>query len=104
MSFRNAKADARSCSQQWFAWIDRTRSELAAIGVPAEAYVDDSHWLDFLQNGHLHWHDSTGFDFSDLSPAQLAALRRFLEREYGEAKSCPPLLTWVRVRTDATTR
>jgi hypothetical protein len=29
---------------------------------------------------------------------QLTALHRFLEREYGTAERCPPLLGWVRVR------
>ena len=98
MAFRRAKTDAHRCSQEWYGLIDRTRAELAAIGLPAEVYLDESRWHDFLENGHLHWHESSGFEFGDLSQAQIAALHRLLEREYGAAERCPPLLGWVRVR------
>jgi hypothetical protein len=73
---------------------------MADIGLPPSVYSDEDHWLDFLENGHLHWHDDPWqFDFGQLSPGQLAALHRFLEREYGSSERCPPLLEWVRVRT-----
>ncbi len=98
MSFRHKKSDGHARSREWQAWIDRTRSELGAIGLPAEVYLDEARWLDFLENGHLHWHESSGFDSRQLPPAQLAALHRFLEREYGTAERCRPLLGWVRVR------
>lgn len=98
MVFRRAKTDAHRRLQAWHAWIDRTRAELSAIGLPAEVYLDEARWLDFLENGHLHWHESSGFEFDHLPPAQLVALHRFLEREYGTAEWCPPLLSWLRVR------
>lgn len=101
MAFRRAKTDAHHRSQEWYVWIERTRAELSAIGLPAEVYLDESRWLDFLENGHLDWHESSGFEFGLLSPAQLAALHRFLEREYGMAEQRPPLLGWVRVRCGA---
>lgn len=99
MAFRRAKSDNNRRSQAWCAWIDRHRAELKAIGLPAEVYLDESRWYDFLENGHLHWHKSSGFDFGDLSPAQLGALYRFLE--YGSAERCVPLLAVVRVRTES---
>lgn len=98
VAFRRPKTDAHRKSQKWHAWIDRYREELVAIGLPAEVYLDESHWSDFLENGHLHWHETSGFDFGDLSAGQLATLHRFLEREFGAAEQCPPLLRWVRVR------
>src|SRR5262249_39694756 len=78
MAFRRSKSDHHSTSQEWHSWIDRHRAEFAAIGLPAELYVDATRWNDFLENGHLHWRESSGFEFGDLSAAQLAALRRFL--------------------------
>jgi hypothetical protein len=101
VAFRRAKSDVEHRSQLWHVWIDRCRPELGAIGLSPEVYLDEAHWLDFLENGYLERHESSGFAFSQLSPAQLAALHRFLEREYGGAKRCPPLLGWVRVRCGA---
>jgi hypothetical protein len=101
MGFRRPKTDAHHCAQQWRAWIDQCRAVLTTIGLPAEVYLDEARWQDFLENGHLHWHQSTGFEFGDLSPAQLGALLRFLEQEYGVADRCPPLLQWIRVRCGA---
>ena len=80
-------------------WKDRNKAELASIGLPSSLYAYEEYWTDFLENGHLHWHtDPWGFEFTQLSDGQMAALRRFLEREYGQAERCPPLLSWVRVR------
>jgi hypothetical protein len=98
MTFRQAKTDAHQQLKKWHDWIECHRTELVAIGLPAEFYLNESHWFDFLENGHLHWHQSSGFEFGDLSIGQLAALHRFLEREYGALERCPPLLSWVRVR------
>jgi hypothetical protein len=98
MGFRRPKSDDHRRGQEWHAWIDRHRAELAAIGLPVEVYLDAARWQDFLENGHLHWHPSSGFEFGELSPAQLEALHRFLEREYGAADRPPPLLGWARVR------
>lgn len=98
MAFKQSKTNAQRLSQEWNAWIDQHRCELASIGLPPELYLDAGRWSDFLENGHLHWHESSGFEFGQLSKGQLAALRRFLEREYGDGVRCPPLLCWVRVR------
>jgi hypothetical protein len=98
MAFRRPESETPHRSGEWHAWIDRHRAELAAIGLPPEVYLGEARWLDFLENGHLHWHESSGFEFADLSPGQLAALHRFLEREYSAAGQFPPLLGWVRVR------
>jgi hypothetical protein len=54
MTFRRAKSDAHHRSKEWHDWIDHHRTGLAAIGLPAEVYLDDSRWHDFLENGHLH--------------------------------------------------
>ena len=99
MSFRKLKSHNGHLSHEWHAWIDLNRSELIAIGVPAEVFLDEARWSDFLQNGHLHWHESAGFEFGQLSPQQLAALNRFLERENGSGQQSP-LLDWVRVRRE----
>jgi hypothetical protein len=84
--------------QKWHAWIDHHRAELVATGLPAEVYLEEDHWSDFLENGHLHWHSTSGFAFGDLSLSQLTALHRLLEREFGATEQCPPLLRWVCVR------
>lgn len=97
MSFRKSKTDGHRRSNDWRQWIDRHRAKLIAIGLPAEVFLDESHWSNFLQNGHLHWHDSSGFAFDQLSPGQLMALLRFLEREYGETEECQ-LLGYLRFR------
>lgn len=101
MAFRRSNSKNNRHSQSWCDWIDRHRSELAAIGLPAEVYLDEAHWHDFLENGHLHWHESTGFEFGDLSPGQMDALHRFLLREYGASERCPALLKWVRHRVES---
>lgn len=98
MAFRQTNTDAHRRALAWHEWIDRHRAELAAIGLPAEVYLDESHWLDFLENGHLHLHESSGFEFGDLLAGQLGALHRFLEREFADLEQCPALLRWVRVR------
>lgn len=99
MSFRRAESNHNRRLQEWRGWIDNRRAELIAVGLPPEVYLDADHWYDFLENGHIHWHESSGFEFDDLSPARLAALLRFLEREYGATEPPVPLLRWVRARS-----
>src|SRR5262245_49996188 len=101
VGFRRAKTDTHGRSREWHAWIERTRPELGAIGLPAEVYLDEARWTDFLENGNLHWHESSGFEFGHLRAGQLAVLHRFLEQEYGTAERCPSLVAWVRVRCGA---
>lgn len=103
MAFRRVKTDAHRHSQEWATWIERNRPALVGIGLPAEVFLDEARWTDFLENGHLHWHESSGFEFGQLSPSQLAALKRFLELEYGEAERPPPLLEWAQVRDGEST-
>jgi hypothetical protein len=56
-------------------------------------------WDDFLENGHLHWHDDpTRFSFETLSAEQMRSLLAFLEQQYGRTPKPPPLLDWLRVR------
>ncbi len=97
MSFRKPKSNAESHTKEWHAWIEQHRSELISIGLPAEVFLDESHWSDFLLNGHIHWHESSGFEFDQLSIGQLTSLHRFLDREYGTGHKWP-LANWVRVR------
>jgi hypothetical protein len=99
MTFRRGKSDGHRRAHKWNDWIDRFRTRLAAMWLQAELFIDADHGEDFLENGHLHWHESSGFEFGDLSPEQLAALHELLELEYGSAERCPPLLRWARVRS-----
>src|SRR5262245_28232191 len=105
MAFRRDKSNAHQRAQEWERWRAQHRGDLAAIGLPPSVFSDEGRWLDFLENGHLHWHeDPWAFEFGQLSPGQLAALHRLLEGEYGQAERPPPLLNWVRVRMgDSTT-
>jgi hypothetical protein len=98
MGFRRKPSDQHIRLKSWRIWIDSYCSKLSSIGLPPEVYLDESHWEDFLENGHLHWHESSGFEFAQLSPEQMIALHIFLELEYGDATPVPPLLNWVRVR------
>lgn len=103
MGFRRAKSNVHQRARDWDSWLARYREVLAAIGLPPSVYSDEDRWLDFLENGHLHWHeDPWAFEFGHLLPDQLAALHRFLEAEYGRAERPPPLLGWVRVRRGTT--
>jgi hypothetical protein len=98
MTFRRPKSANAQSVTEWHAWIDCHRGELAAIGLPAEVYLDEPRWTDFLENGYLEWHESSNFEFSQLSQGQIGALHRFLEQEYGREERAPPLLGWLRVR------
>jgi hypothetical protein len=96
MAYRRSKTDHHARSH---GWIDRHRAELAVIGLPAEVYLDEARWHDFLENGHLHWHESSGFEFGDLSAGQLVTLHPLLDREYGAGERSPTLLQWLRVQS-----
>jgi hypothetical protein len=106
MGFRQPKSDAHRRDRAWHNWIGEHRAELAAIGLPPEVYLDEAHWHDFLQNGHLHWHPGAGFSFDTLSLEQMQSLSHFLEREYDalsteERASQAPLIGWICVRLDS---
>lgn len=96
--FRRKSGGGDGPAHQWETWIDANRQKLFSIGLPPEVYLDESAWLDFLENGHLHWHPSSGFGFLQLSEKQLKALLRFLDIEYSGKVSTPNLLNWLRVR------
>jgi hypothetical protein len=100
MSFRQPKSDKHHADEAWNRWIDQHRAEMKAMGLSPEVYLSESHWQDFLANGHLHWHpqDSTRFTENDLPPPAIAALRRFLELQYGHSDPIPALLGWLRAR------
>ncbi len=99
MAFRRTKNRAGIRGKEWNDWIEEHRSTLISIGIPPAIYLDEKHWGDFLQNGHLHWHPGgSDFEFTDLSSGQLAALYRFLELEYGRCETYLPLLQWLRAR------
>jgi hypothetical protein len=101
MSFRQPKSDQDQSTEAWDRWIDQHRAKLQAIGLPPEVYLSESHWQDFLENGHLHWHpeDATGFSFEQLPPQAIESLRQSLESEFVDADSMPPLLGWLRARS-----
>jgi hypothetical protein len=98
MGFSKPKSDHHRRDREWQEWIGDHRSDFVDIGLPAEVFLDETRWQDFLGNGHLHWHETSGFEFSDLSDDQHAKLRHFLEGEYGTDELSPPLLNWLRVR------
>lgn len=80
MAFRR-QAQKHTPQPAWADWIDLHRPQLRDIGLPSEVYLSDEHWLDFLENGHLHRHpqDSTGFEFTTLNRDQLQRLDTFLK-------------------------
>lgn len=99
---RQESASNRVSQQAWHSWIETHRTELISIGLPPEVYLNEKHWQDFLENGHLHWHPSSGFDFSKLNSGQAAALLRFLDEAYGANSSLLNLRGWLAVRLRTT--
>ncbi|AMV20367.1 hypothetical protein [Planctomyces sp. SH-PL14] len=97
MAFRQAKSDSHREQKTWNEWIEKNRAALVAMGLPPEVMVDASCWSDFLENGHLHWHPSSGFDFHQLTHHQLVLLRDFLEKDALKDRA-PTLLRWLRTR------
>ena len=100
MAYRRVGDDHHKRRRAWHEWINQNASELQAIGLPPEVYLDLQHWDDFVENGHLHFHpeSSTGFDFGQLSPPQMQALLAFLEAEQEFVPENCPLKGWLHVR------
>lgn len=98
MAFRQRKSDAHVSDRKWQEWIESNRRHLTSLALPSEVFLDASRWNDFLENGHLHLHANSGFEFTRLSNAEQAALKQFLETEYRGADEIPPLLHWLRQR------
>ncbi len=96
MAFRQPKSDRHQRDAAWQAWIEAHRATLQRFGLPPEVFLTEERWLDFVENGHEHWHQSTGFEFSQLSVEQQAALLRFLDSQDALRKSM--LASWLRVR------
>jgi hypothetical protein len=95
MTYRRQTDHERS--NAWKAWIGENRSHLERVGLPLAVYQDAAHWDDFLENGHLHWHDDgPPFDFGELGNGQMEQLCAFLEQHYPHKP--PPLVRWLRVR------
>ena len=93
------RARWRARQQRHRAMLAEQGATLERIGLPLRVYEDAGRWDDFLENGHLHWHEDPGrFDFEQLSDGQLRQLRAFLEGLHGDDESPPPLLRWLRVR------
>lgn len=92
---REKKADRIRQHRAWDQWIEQHRRELSDMGLPPEIYQSLEHWLDFLANGHLHWHQSFGFRFLDLSRDQMARLCTFLEAETPFRSDASPLREWL---------
>lgn len=94
-----ANDDARARRKRHDDWVRAHADELSAIALPFHVFETWERWSDFLENGHLHWHeDPSAFSFDALSEEQRGRLHRFLEREHGEADPVPTLLGWLRVR------
>ncbi|MFO0897017.1 MAG: hypothetical protein U0836_06240 [Pirellulales bacterium] len=100
MAFRQPKSDRHQRDAAWQVWIEAHRATLQRIGLPPEVFLTKERWLDFVENGHEHWHESTGFEFSLLSADQQAVLLRFLDSQASLRKSM--LASWLRVRTRGT--
>ena len=102
MGFRKARTERHKDHAAWQGWIEQHRSDLRRMGLPAEVYLTLDHWQDFLENGHLHWHeeDTTGFEFSQLSRGQMEELRHFLETNPEFRPEYFPLLGFLRARLD----
>ncbi len=80
-------------------WLGAHGDELDAMGLPRQVFETWDRWDDFLQNGHLHWHeDIDDFSFDGLTADQRGALHRFLERQHAEGLSAFPLLEKLRYR------
>ena len=98
MGFRRRKSDSHVSDRKWQEWIESNRRYLIAFGLPSEVCLDESRWSDFLENGHLHLHSNSGFEFTQINEEQQAALKQFLETEYAGVGEIPPLLQWLRHR------
>jgi len=100
MAFRQTKTDERKRQQSWHQWITANGTTLKSIGLPPEVYLSLDHWLDFLENGHLHWHtdDSTGFEFSQLSHDHMIRLCDFLENTNEFEPEYYPMIGWLHTR------
>lgn len=82
--------------QDWQDWLAAHQPTLRSIGLPVDVYLSHEHWLDFLENGHLHWHpeENAGFDFKHLNDAQQKHLFRFLD-----SKKCnDPIRSYLQAR------
>ena len=98
MSFKQPKGFGNHTQKEWDTWLSLHRETLEKIGLPKCTYQSPSHWVDFLENGELHWHpeQSDGFYFLDLSKEQMAELLVFLENANIFEPDCYNILEWLR--------
>jgi len=75
MTYRRQADPGRD--KAWKKWISENRDPLERIGLPLALYEDAARWEDFLENGHLHWHDGPPFDFGELRGGQMEQLCAF---------------------------
>ena len=102
MSFRRPKSNRHAEDRAWRDWLSRNNDRLKAVGLPSSVTLSQSHWYDFLQNGHPHWHpeSDSGFEFSQLSAEQMRGLLALLEASPEYATQ--PMVGWLRIRLGRT--
>lgn len=98
MSFRPKPHD-RDAEKRWQEWMDLHRQDLRSCGLAPEVLLSFDHWVDFLENGWLHWHEkeSSHWRAQQLSGTQKAALLRLLESKGGELELQSDVLRSMRV-------
>ncbi len=94
-----ARREERELRARHRDWVHAHGDELSAMGLPSRIFESADDWTDFLESGHLHWHEDVDrFSFEDLTTEQCGALHRFLELQHAEGHHAFPLLGWLRVR------
>jgi hypothetical protein len=99
MSFRQPKSNRAAEDHAWREWLRANEPALKRAGLPPSVMMSAAHWYDFVQNGHLEWHQSDGFSFGELSSEQMAILLDVLELSLKAAPEYTgPMIGWLRVR------
>ena len=98
MSFRQPKSNRHDEQRAWQAWLSENKFALNSLQLPPSVTLSESHWIDFLQNGHMDWHPESddGFFFHQLTKEQMSGLLALLEAspEYNSQ----PMVGWLRHR------
>jgi hypothetical protein len=81
MGYRAPKGHNHQIQKIWRAWLASNAMALKQISLPSELTATRDHWIDFLQNGHLHWHpeSNAGFGLNQMSREQMSGLLALLE-------------------------
>lgn len=81
------------------AWVHANADALSEAGLPLRVFETKERWADFVENGHLHFHEDGGrFSVEQLTEAQRMALHTMIERSHGQVEPVPRLLSWLRAR------